>query len=97
MKHHPEIPLHMDFCFINRHPYFTKLIRKVNYSIIMQCRGRGRKEILRILQAIVSWHTKRGLQVNEYHAENALNKIEADLLASKLNTQAAGEHGPTSE
>ena len=64
LKHHPELPLHMDFCFINRHPYFTTITAKVKYRTIIRCRGRGRKDILKRLQAIVSRHTKRGLQVN---------------------------------
>ena len=35
LKHHPELPLHMDFCFINVHPYFAAITGKVNYSTII--------------------------------------------------------------
>ena len=34
LKHHPELPLHMDFCFINRYPYFATITKKVNYRTI---------------------------------------------------------------
>ena len=70
MKHHLELPLHMDFCFINRHPYFTTITWKANHRKIRQCRGWGRKDILKSLQAIVSRNTKRGFQVNDYHEYN---------------------------
>ena len=76
----------MDFCFINRHPYFTTITGKVNYRTIIQCRGRGRKEIMKRLQVIVARNTKRGFQVNEYHADNEFKKIEADLVPSTLHT-----------
>ena len=47
LKHHPELPLHMYFCFINRYPYFTTITGKVNYRTIIRFRGRGRKEIMK--------------------------------------------------
>ena len=28
MKHYPELPLYMDFCFINRHTYFNTITGK---------------------------------------------------------------------
>ena len=75
LKHHPELTLHMDFCFINRHPYLTTITGKVKYRTIRRCFGRGRKDILKRLQAIVTPHTKRSFQVNEYHAENEFKNI----------------------
>ena len=74
-KHHPEIPLHIDFCFINGHPYFMTINGKVNYKTIRQCRGQGRKEIMNWLQSIVALNTKRGFQLNEYHEDNEFKKI----------------------
>ena len=85
----------MDFCFVKGHPYFTTITGKVNYRTIVRCHGRGRKNIPKRLQAIVFRHTKRGFQVNEYHADNEFKKIESDLVPSTLHTQAAGEHEPT--
>ena len=38
-----------------------------------------------------------GFQVNEYHAENELAKIQAYLVPYTLYTHAAGEHKPISE
>ena len=67
MNHRPELLLHMDFCFINGHPYFTTITGKLNYRTIIICRGQGRKKITKRLQAIVVRHTKRDFQVNEYH------------------------------
>ena len=87
----------MDFCFINRHPYFITITRKVNYRTIIRCCGRGRKDILKRLQAIVSRYTKRGFQVNEYHADNQFKKIEADIITYTLHTHTSGEHESTSE
>ena len=69
----------------------------MKYKTIVRCRGRGRKEILKRLHAIVFRHTKRGFQVNEYHVDNKFKKIEADLAPSTFYTQAAGENEPTSE
>ena len=68
LKHHPELPLHMDIFFINGRPYFTKITGKVNYRTIRRCRGQKRKEILKRLQAIVSRNTNRGFQINDYYA-----------------------------
>ena len=42
-------------------------------------------------------HTKSGFQVNDYHADNEVNNIEADIVPSTLHTQALGAHEPTSE
>ena len=64
---------------------------------IMRFHIRGKKDILKRLQSIVAGHTKRGFQVNEYHSENEFDKIEADIMPFTLNTQATGEHKPTSE
>ena len=76
LKHHPEIPLHMDFCFINGNPYFTTITGKVNYRTIRRCYSRERKDILKRLQAIVvDRHTKRGFHINEYHADNEFKNI----------------------
>ena len=97
LKHYTELPLHMYFFFINGHPYFITINGKVNYRKIIWCRGRGRKEILKRLQAIFARHTKMGFQVNEYHAENELKKIEEYLVPSTMHTQVAGDHEPTSE
>ena len=83
--------------FINGHPYFTTIAGKVNYRTTIRCRGQGRKDILKMLQAIVARHTKMSFQVNKYHADNEFRKIEADLVTSTLHTQAAGEHEPTLE
>ena len=69
LKNHPVLPLNMYFGFINGHPYFATITKKVNYREIVLCRGQCRKEILKRLQAIVARHTKRGIQVNEYHAD----------------------------
>ena len=96
LKHHPELSLYMDFCFVNEHPYFTTITGKVNYRKMILCRSCGRKEILKRLQDIVAWHNKRGFQVNEYNAENEFKKIEAGLVPSTLYAQAVGEHKPTS-
>ena len=62
----------------------------MNYRTIIRCRGRGRKEILKRLHTIVARQTKRGFQVNEYHADNELKKLEADLVPSTLHMQAEG-------
>ena len=97
LKQHPELPLHMNFCFINGHPYFTKITGKVNYRKIIRRRSRCTKEIMKRLQAIVAWNNKRSFKVNEYHKYNELKKIESDLVPSTLHTQVAGEHEPTSE
>ena len=97
LKHHPELPLHLNFCFINGHPYFATITRKVDCRKIIQFHGQGRKEILNRLQEIVDRHTKRGFHVNEYHADNEFKKIEAYLVSYKLHTQAADEHKPTLE
>ena len=97
MKHNPELPLHMYFCFIIGHPYFTIITGKANYRKTRRCRGQGRKDILKRLQAIVSRHNKIGFQVNYYHADNKFKNIGSDLVPYTLHTQAAGEHEPTSE
>ena len=86
-----------EFFFINRHPYFTTITGKLNYRTIRRCCGQYRKDILKRLQAIVARHTKRGFQVNEYHADNDFKKIEVDIVPSMLHTQAEGENEPTSE
>ena len=70
LNYHQELPLLMDFCFINGHPYFTTITGKLNYRIIIWCRGRVRKVILKRLQAIVSRNNNRVFQVNEYYTEN---------------------------
>ena len=49
MEHHPELPLHMVFCFINGYPYLTTITGKVNYRKIIRCCGLGRKDILKRL------------------------------------------------
>ena len=95
LEHNPELPLHIDFCFINEHLYFTTVTGKVNYRTIVRCRGWGRKEILKRLQATFSRHTKRIFQVNEYHSENEFKKIEGDIVPYTIHTQEAGEHKPT--
>ena len=64
LKHHPELPLDVDFSFIRRHPYFSTITGKVNYRKTRQCRGQIRKEILKRLKAIVARHIKRSFQVN---------------------------------
>ena len=69
-KCHPELPLHIESFFMNRHSYFTTITGKANLRTNKRCRGPGRKEILNRLQAVVSRHTKRGFHINEYHAEN---------------------------
>ena len=60
LKHHPDCPLHMDSCLINRHPYFTTITSKVNYRTIWGWCGQGRKDILKRIQTIGAWHTNRG-------------------------------------
>ena len=64
LKHQSELSLRMDFNFINGHPYFTTITGEVNYRTIIRFRGRGRKDILMRLQAILSRHTKSGFQIN---------------------------------
>ena len=39
LKHYQELPLNMDFCFINRHPCFTTINGKVDDRTISLCRG----------------------------------------------------------
>ena len=94
MKYHPELPLHIDFFYINGHPYFTTIAGKLNFRTIKRCRGRGRKDILNILQAVVAWNTTMGYQIYEYHSDNEFKNIEANIIPSTLHTQAAGDHEP---
>ena len=64
----------------------------MKYKTISKCRGRGRKEILKRLQAIFDRHTKRDFPLNGYHAENYFKNIEADIVPYNLNTQTVGEY-----
>ena len=75
LKYHPEIPLGMNFWFINGNPYFTKITVKVNCRTVKICRGCGRKDILNRTQALVAQHNKRGFKINEYHVDNESKNI----------------------
>ena len=48
-------------------------------------------------QDIVTRKTKRGSEINEYHADNYFKNIEAYVVLSTLHTQVAGNHEPTLE
>ena len=41
-KLHPNLSIHLDFCFINGNPYLTTITGKIDYRTIKKFKGRGK-------------------------------------------------------
>ena len=52
VKLHPNLPIHLDFCFINGNPYLTTIIGKIDYRTIKRFKGRGKVEVMKRLEQI---------------------------------------------
>ena len=60
IKLHPNLPLHIDFYFINRNPYFTTITGKIDNRTIKRFRGQGKMEVMKRLAGIKRLHTTAG-------------------------------------
>ena len=76
IKLHLNLPIYLDFCFINGNPYLTTITCKIDYRTIKRFKGRGKVEVMKRLEQIKRQHNNRGFSITEYHTDNEFSNIE---------------------
>ena len=90
VKLHPNLPIHLDFCFINGNPYLSTITGKIDYRTIKRFKGRGKVEVMKRLEQIKRQHNNRGFSIIEYHIDNEFSNIEQLIVPAILHKCAQG-------
>ena len=97
VKLYLNLPIHLDFCFINGNPYLKMITGKIDYRMNKRFKSRGKVEVMRRLEQIKRQHNNRGFSITEYHTDNGFSNIEQLIAPATLHKCAQGKHEPKSE
>jgi hypothetical protein len=92
LQHHPTDEINMDFMFVNGTPYLHTKSTVIKFLSIQQCKGRGKKEMERGIDKVVSQFTQRGFKIVAFNGDNEFETLREHLSPTPLNIVARGEH-----
>ena len=97
IEEHHDLSLQMDFCYVNRSPFFHTISDDICYRTTHACKSRSKGQILLSLKKVQTKYHCRGFNITDYHADNEFSKIKEDLLPATLHIRATGQHTEKAE
>ena len=97
LRDHPNIHLCTDICFVNNVSILTTISRHIKLRTVDHLRDIQQDSVIKSLKQVIKIYTSRGFSVPQIHADNGFKGIENELLPSRLNLAATGEHVPEVE
>ena len=95
LQHHPNDEINMDSMFVNGTPYLHTKSAVIKFLSIQQCKGRGKKEMERGIDKVISKFTQRGFHITALTGDNEFETLREHLSPTPLHIVAKGEHvGP---
>ena len=92
-----EVTLCVDFHYVNNVTVFHTISRRIDYRTVSFPTSRSRANIVKELKKVYQLYNSRGFQITDIHADNEFNKIEHDILPTRLHQCGVDDHVPEIE
>ena len=94
-----NISLHVDFFYVNGHPFLHTKSEFVNFLTVQSGKTRTTASITQGLQTVLEVYNKRGFNVTKIFADNEfdIKSLHTALLPTNIHIYAAGEHCAVAE
>jgi len=92
LQHHSDVTLCMDIFYVQGHPFFHTISRKVQFRTVAPVLNRNKATLLREIKPVMAMHKSRGFNIFDLHANMEFECIRNDVLPSRLNVTAADDH-----
>lgn len=96
-KNNRRLQLCADICYINNIPFLITITRHLKLRTVDDVKDTKDKTVLSSLRDVIEIYTSRGFEIEYVHADNGFRGLSNDLLPTRLNLAAAGEHVPEVE
>jgi hypothetical protein len=92
LQHHSDVTLCMDNFYVQGHPFFHTISRKVQFRTVAPVLNRNKATLLREIKPVMAMYKSRGFNISDLHADMEFECIRNDVLPSRLNVTAANDH-----
>ena len=92
LQHHSDVTLCMDNFYVQGHPFFHTISRKVQFRTVAPVLNRNKATLLREIKPVLAMYKSRGFNNSNLHAIMEFECIQNDVLPSRLNVTAANDH-----
>ena len=82
----------MDIFYVQGHPFFQTISRKVQFRTVAPVLNRNKATLLREIKPVLAMYKSRGFNISDLHADIEFECIRNDVLPSRLNVTAANVH-----
>ena len=96
IKHHKQVEMHIDHCFINGRPFYRMIPDKINLRTIKPCKSRGKKKILNSIKTVEHKYTHNLFEMYDYYVLKKLWKFEQYLAPAVVHIHASVQHSDKS-
>ena len=98
-ERHKEVSLHIDFFYVNGHPFLHTKSEKLNFLTVQSGKTRNTQSIKQGLLTVLNLYQKRGFIVKNIFGDNEFDiaALHDALLPVILHIFASGEHCPIAE
>jgi len=94
---HQNITLCMDIFYVNGNPFFTTILRKIDFRTVATITSRTKAILLRETKALTLLYETQGFKIPDIHADKEFACITNDMLPTRLNIADADDHVPEVE
>jgi len=92
LQHHSDVTLCMGIFYVQGHPFFHTISRKVQFRTVPPVLKRNKVTLLREIKPVLAMYKSRGFNISDLHANMEFECIRNDVLPSRLNVTAADDH-----
>jgi hypothetical protein len=92
LQHHIDVRLCMDIFYVQGHPFFHTISRKVQFRTVAPVLNRNKATLLRVIKPVLAMYTSRGFNISDLRADMEFECIRNNVLPSRLNVAAANDH-----
>jgi hypothetical protein len=82
----------MDIFYVQGHPFFHTISRKVQFRTLAPVLNRNKATLLREIKPVMAMYKSRGFNISDLHADTEFECIRNNVLPSRLNVAAANDH-----
>jgi len=89
LQHHSDMTLCMDIFYVQGHPFFHTISRKVQFRTVAPVLNRNKATLLREIKPVVAMYKSRAFNISDLHANMEFECIRNNVFPSRLNVTAA--------
>jgi len=92
LQHHSDVTLCIDIFYVQCHPSFHTISRKVQFRTVAPVLNRNKATLLREIKPVLAIYKSRGFNITNLHANMEFECIQNGVLPSRLNVTANNDH-----